>query len=91
MNGRATAKVEKVESQIQRWNEGLKETQANADFHGDKLLADKRVKLTGLLLDLVAAFAPRNIPSVIKLLRNAIAGKGIDVCIRLDGSTSVFD
>ena len=72
---------DKSEDDLQQLNVRLDSLSAkNGEFHGDKLLADKQRKQTGLLLDLRRVFTFKNAPEIFKVLVVALQGKGLDVC-----------
>ena len=71
---------------MEQLDESLKATKSpaqlrkNAEFHGDRLIADKQIKLTGLLSDLWKVLTPQNAPEVFKVAIKALSGQGLDVC-----------
>ena len=71
---------------MEKLDESLKATkspaemQKNAEFHGDRLLADKQIKMTGILSDLWKVLTPQNAPEVFKVGIKALTGQGLDVC-----------
>ena len=84
MNGRSAGRSQSKIT-LDKLDESLKATkspaemQKNAEFHGDKLLADKQTKLTGILSDLWKVLTPQNAPEVLKVAIKALSGQGLDV------------
>ncbi|KAL8789579.1 MAG: hypothetical protein Q9195_006756 [Heterodermia aff. obscurata] len=84
MNGRSAGQSQ-PKITIEKLDESLKATkspaeiQRNSEFHGDKLIADKQPKLTGLLSDLWKVLTPQNAPEVFKVAVKAISGQGLDI------------
>ena len=50
-----------------------------AAFHGDDLLGDKQIVLTGTLLDIRDIFVWRNVKQIWKVIVKLFAGQGLDV------------
>ena len=82
-SGRGQSKIT-----MEQLDESLKATkspaeiQKNAEFHGDKLIADKQPKLSGIVSDLWKVLTPQNAPEVFKVGFKALSGQGLDVCQR---------
>ena len=81
MNVRRFGKSRKEVNLIKLYDERLGEIQGTAEFHGDKLVADKIVKSTGLPYDVLAALSPKALSSVLKILGDKFTFKSVDVCI----------
>ena len=82
MNGRPAGNG-KAKDQLQAWNDRLSKIQENPKFHGDELLADKQIKLTGIWNDLFRILTPKNAPEVVKVAIKGFSGGGLDVRCRI--------
>ncbi|KAL8706501.1 MAG: hypothetical protein Q9201_000433 [Fulgogasparrea decipioides] len=84
MNGRPAGNSQS-KNPIDEWNKSLKAAQSDAklrqtaEFHGDKLLADKQTKLTGLLSDMRKVLNLQNAPQVLKIAVKGLSGQGLDI------------
>ena len=61
------------------WNESLENVKTDPEFHGNKLLADKEVKLTGIWTDLSRIFTWKNAPAISAATSDLLRGKGLNV------------
>lgn len=68
-----------AKSLLEEWDKRLKHTAEDPEFHGDSLLADKQVKLTGLLADIFRVVTPKNVPEILHIVVAKIRGQPTDV------------
>ena len=80
MNGHTNGKAPPKDL-MEEWDKSLKDARAVAEFQGDKLLADKHIKLTGICYDLWKVLHPRNVPEITKIAAKLLFRRGLDVRI----------
>ncbi|KAL9630499.1 MAG: hypothetical protein Q9204_004692 [Flavoplaca sp. TL-2023a] len=78
MNGHTNSKGPSRDL-MKEWDKSLKDARAVAEFQGDKLLADKHIKLTGIFYDLWKVLHPRNVPEITKIATKLLFRRGLDV------------
>ena len=80
-NGRPTGGDRKAKNALDRYNERLQRINEDPNFHGDVLLADKHVKLTGIWYDLWRVFTPKNAPEIFKVIVEKLRHQAPNVCL----------
>lgn len=78
MNGRPAGSGQPKHPMVE-WDKSLSLAPSTAEFHGDKLLADKHPKLIGIWYDLWKILSPSNFPEVAKVATKLMFRKGLDV------------
>ena len=80
-NGHAKGSAVESEKTVEALNSDLEAAAKNyqAKFHGDELLGDKQVVLTGTLLDIQNVFVWRNAKQMWTVLSKLVTGQGLDV------------
>ena len=80
-NGYANGRTIKPAKTVQDLNNDLEAAarKYQAAFHGNNLLGDKQIVLTGTLLDIRDIFVWRNVKQIWKVILKGFTGQGLDV------------
>ena len=100
LNGYTNGRTTKSARTVSELNSDLEAAarKYQAAFHGDDLLGDKQIVLTGTLADIRDIFVWRNAKQIWRVISRLFAGQGLDVstlssktCHGLDGHQHQWD